>query len=87
MFTLFRNFAKQYRFHQSFQRGFELIKRGKKEEAFNEFNLLLTQEPYNPYLRHQLLKLGKELHKEVKLPNLTEIDNTINKLPGNDYKK
>lgn len=68
MFFLFKNFIKQYRLHQAFQHGLDLVKSGKKEEAFNEFNSLLTQEPDNPYIRRQILVLGKQLNKKVNLP-------------------
>lgn len=69
MLFFFKNFIKQYRFNRSLQFGFELIKSGKQEEAFQEFNSLLSQEPYNPYVRRQLLILGDQLHKKVKLPS------------------
>lgn len=68
MMYIFKNLIKQHRLHLAFKHGLELIKEGKKEEAFNEFNSLLKQEPYNPYIRNQLIILGEQLHKKVDLP-------------------
>ncbi len=68
MLYIFKNFIKQYRLHLAFKHGVELIKKGRKEEAFNELNSLLQQEPYNPYIRNKLIILGEQLHKEVDLP-------------------
>ena len=68
MLYIFKNFIKQYRLHLAFKHGVELIKKGRKEEAFHELNSLLQQEPYNPYIRNQLIILGEQLHKEVDLP-------------------
>ena len=36
MLYIFKNFIKQYRLHLAFKHGVELIKKGRKEETFNE---------------------------------------------------
>ncbi len=58
--------------HNAFQQGLKLLKSGKEEEAFNAFNALLNEAPFNSYLRHQIIMLGEKLNKEVNLPFLGE---------------
>ncbi len=69
MINVFKNVTKQIRFTQAFNHAADLVREGKKEEAFNAFGKLLIDRPSNPYLRHNLLVLGRELNKDVHLPN------------------
>ena len=84
MFFIFKNFIKQYRLNKAFQQACFLLEKGKAEEAFNSFNSLLSKDPFNLYLRHQILMLGKQLDKEVILPTskttTTNVENNNKKL-------
>lgn len=84
MFFIFKNFIKQYRLNKAFQQAGLLLERGKEEEAFNAFTSLLSEEPFNPYLRNQILMLGKQLNEEVILPTnktvITNVENNHKKL-------
>lgn len=80
VFFIFNNFINQYRLHTSCQQGYKLLESGKKEEAFNAFNSLRSQDPCNPYLRSQILILGAELNKEVHLPTGRPLDERYKKL-------
>ncbi|MGI9214820.1 MAG: hypothetical protein ACR2HS_04035 [Gammaproteobacteria bacterium] len=75
-----KNILTQYRFHQAFKQGFKLLDSGKEEEAFNIFNTLLNEEPFNPYLRRQIIMLGEKLNKEVNLPTGKPLEDKNKKL-------
>jgi hypothetical protein len=67
MFQIFKSFVNACKFELSFMRAINLEKSGQPDAAFNEFNKLLKVQPYNPYLRFELLMLGKKLQREVDL--------------------
>ena len=66
---IFRNLTKQYQIHKVFKQACKLQDNGEENEAFNKFLWLLEQEPYNPFTRFTVLRLGKKLNKEVTLPS------------------
>ena len=66
----FNHMIKQVEFGIAFKEAVTLSKSGDKQTAFTKLTLLLEKQPANPYLRHQLLLLGEQLHKPVNLPEL-----------------
>jgi hypothetical protein len=70
MLRFITHLKKQRAYHRNFAAALELVDKGKKVEAFIQLKSMLADHPADPYLRNQILFLGKELHQPVDLPKM-----------------
>jgi hypothetical protein len=71
MLRIIHYVRKQRAYYKDFAKALQLVDNGRKSEAFHKFESMLAEHPADPYLRNQILFLGRELHLNVHLPTMS----------------